>query len=158
MIIRQRCSPSRSTGTGGHGTAERITARQCTDANIGFNSLGVLLSSMAQEVCIVIGAEDRVRLTAIVGDRSRPLKHLQRSRVVLFSADRLPVIEVARRAGVSRPAVWRWPRRYAQAGVEGLLHGQTRPPGKSTVAPATLPQLLPLTSPQPPRPTTPRTR
>src|SRR5260370_12275824 len=105
MIIRQRCSPSRSTGTGGHGTAERITARQCTDANIGFNSLGVLLSSMAQEVCVVIGAEDRVRLTPIVGDRSRPLKHLQRSRVVLFSADRLPLIEAALPAHLPPPPI-----------------------------------------------------
>src|SRR5260370_828091 len=109
---------------------------------------------MAQEVCIVIGAEDRVRLTAIVGDRSRPLKHLQRSRVVLFSADRLPVIEVARRAGVSRPAVWRWQRRYAEAGVEGLLHDKTRPPGKAPVAPATVAEVLALTCAEPPGETT----
>ena len=54
---------------------------------------------MAQEVGVFVGAEDRARLTAIVGDRSRPLKHVQRCRIVLFSADQLPVIEVARRAG-----------------------------------------------------------
>ena len=90
----------------------------------------LLSGGMAQEVCVVVGAEDRARLTAIVGDRSRPLKHVQRSRIVLFSADRLPVIEVARRAGVSRPAVWRWQRRYAEAGLEGLLRDKTRPPAR----------------------------
>ncbi len=35
------------------------------------------------------------------------------------SADRLTVAEVARRAGVGRPAVWRWQRRFAEAGVDG---------------------------------------
>jgi transposase len=29
--------------------------------------------------------------------------------------------EVARRAGVSRPLVWRWQARYAEQGVDGLL-------------------------------------
>ena len=60
---------------------------------------------MAQTVSVIVSAEERVRLTAIVGDRSRPLKHVQRARIVLHSADRLTVLEVARRASVSRPAV-----------------------------------------------------
>jgi hypothetical protein len=42
---------------------------------------------------------------AIIDDRNRPLKHIQRAQIILFSADRLPVLQVARRAGVSRPAV-----------------------------------------------------
>ena len=55
----------------------------------------------------MVGADDCARLAAVVGDRSRALKHVQRARIVLFSAERLSVLEVARRAGVSRPAVWR---------------------------------------------------
>ena len=51
---------------------------------------------MAQTV-VIVSAEERVRLAAIVGGRSRPLKHVQRARIVLHSADRLPVLEVARR-------------------------------------------------------------
>lgn len=39
--------------------------------------------------------------------------------VVLLSADRLPVLEIARRIGVSRPMVWRWQQRYAEEGLEG---------------------------------------
>ena len=38
---------------------------------------------------------------------------------------------MARRAGISRPAVWRWQRRYAEAGVDGLLRDKTRKPGKA---------------------------
>ena len=34
--------------------------------------------------------EDRARLAAIIGDRSLALKHVQRARIVLYSADRLP--------------------------------------------------------------------
>src|SRR5436309_14268211 len=79
---------------------------------------------MAQTVSVIVSAEERVRLAAIVGDRSRPLKHVQRARIVLHSADRLPVLEVAHRASVSRPAVWRWQRRYAEEGVEPLKPGK----------------------------------
>src|SRR3984893_10640702 len=50
---------------------------------------------MAQTVCILLGEEDRTRLAAIVGDRNRPQKHVQRARIVLLSADRLPVLAVA---------------------------------------------------------------
>jgi len=85
---------------------------------------------MAQDVCVIVGAEDRVRLSAVVGERSRPHKHVVRARIILLSADRLAVAAVARRAGVGRPSVWRWQRRYAEEGVDGLLRDKTRPPGK----------------------------
>ena len=62
---------------------------------------------MAQTVSVIITAEERARLAAIVGDRSRPLKHVQRARILLHSTDRLSVLEVARRITISRPAVWR---------------------------------------------------
>lgn len=62
---------------------------------------------MAQDVSVIVRDDDRARLEAIVGDRNQRQKHMQRARIVLLSADRLPVAAVARRAGVSRPAVWR---------------------------------------------------
>ena len=84
---------------------------------------------MAQTVCVILDDGERARLAAIADDRLRPLKHLQRARIVLLSAERLSVQAVARQAGVSRPAVWRWQQRYGEAGVDGLLHDKTRPPG-----------------------------
>jgi Homeodomain-like domain len=89
---------------------------------------------MAQTVCVLPPAEDRQRLLAIVADRNRPLKHVQRAHIVLWSADRLPVQEVARRAGVSRPAVWRWQARYAEQGVDGLLRDKSRKPGRAPLS------------------------
>ncbi len=50
-----------------------------------------------------------------------------------LSAERLNVQEVARQAGVSRPAVWRWQQRYGEEGVDGLLRDKTRPPGTPAV-------------------------
>jgi transposase len=104
---------------------------------------------MVQELSVISSDEDRVRLEAIVGDRNRLLKQTQRARIVLLSAERLPVLQVAVRAGVSRPVVWRWQRRYAEAGVEGLLRDKTRPPGKKPVAIETVNKVLALTCGEP---------
>ena len=105
---------------------------------------------MAQTVCVIVGTEDRARLATIIGDRSLPLKHVQHARIIHFSADRLPVLEVARRAGVSRPAVWRWQQRYGEEGINGLLRDKTRPPGRPPLPPATIAKVLALTCSEPP--------
>ena len=105
---------------------------------------------MAQDLCVIVGTEDRVRLATVVGDRGRPLKHVQRARIVLLSAERLTVLEVARRVGISRPAVWRWQRRYGEEGVDGLLRDTSRPPGKPRLLAATVAEVLALTCSDPP--------
>jgi transposase len=69
----------------------------------------------------VVSAEDRARLEAILANRNRAQKHVARAQIILGSAARLPVAEIARRAGVGRPAVWRWQRRFAEDGFDGLL-------------------------------------
>ena len=90
--------------------------------------------SMAQTVCPLVSAADRQRLAAILADRNRPQKHVARARIILHSAERLDVAEVARRAGISRPAVWRWQVRFAEAGIDGLVRDKTRKPGKPPTA------------------------
>src|ERR1700733_3570609 len=105
---------------------------------------------MAQIVCVLPPSEDRERLMAIVADRNRPLKHVQRARIVVYSADRLPVQEVARRASVSRPAVWRWQARYAEQGVEGLLRDRTRKPGRAPLSAKVVAKVMDLTCSEPP--------
>ena len=49
---------------------------------------------------------------------------------------------MARRAGVSRPAVWRWQRRFAELGVDGLLREKPRIPGKPPLPRETVERLL----------------
>jgi transposase len=105
---------------------------------------------MAQIVCPVVSVEDRARLEAIVADRNRAQKHVARARIILASAEHLTVAAVARRAGVGRPAVWRWQRRYAEAGVEGVLRDASRKPGKAPLGGATVHRVVELTCAAPP--------
>jgi transposase len=105
---------------------------------------------MAQSVSILLSPEDRARLAAVAGDRNSPQKHVQRARIILFSAERLPVLTVARQAFVSRPAVWRWQQRYAEQGADGLLRDKTRKPGKSPLPPETVAKVLALPCSEPP--------
>lgn len=105
---------------------------------------------MAQTVCILLPAEDRARLAAVIGDRNSPQKHARRAHIILLSADRLPVIEVARQTGVGRPTVWRWQQRFAEEGVEGLLRDKTRKPGKSPLSTGTVAEVLALPCREPP--------
>ena len=105
---------------------------------------------MAQTLSILLFPEDRARLAAVIGDRNNPQKHVQRAQIVLHSAEKRSVLDVARRSGVSRPAVWRWQRRYAEQGVDGLLRDKTRKPGKTPLPAKTVAKVLALPCSEPP--------
>ena len=105
---------------------------------------------MAQSVCVIVSAVDRERLEAIVAGRNQRQKYVERARIVLASADRGPALQVAQSIGVSRPTVWRWQQRFAEAGVEGLLRDKTRKPGKAPIAADKAAQLVALTCTEPP--------
>ncbi len=105
---------------------------------------------MAQTVCVIVSMSDRQRLQAIESDRNGLQKHAGRARVVLASAQGDPVQRVATLLGVSRPMVWRWQRRFAEAGVEGLLCDKTRKPGKPPVAAETVARVVAMTCTAPP--------
>lgn len=76
---------------------------------------------------MIVSASDRRRLEGIAADRNRPREHVERARVVPASAEDGSVQRVAAAVGVSRPTVWRWQRRYAEASVAGLLRDKTPP-------------------------------
>jgi len=106
---------------------------------------------MSQTVCILLNPADRVQLEAIVSDRNRPLKHVQRAMIILFSAERLTVQDVARRVGSVVPA--------SGAGNSGLARkGQradprqdkTRPPGKAPLGTSVAARVLALACSEPP--------
>jgi hypothetical protein len=46
--------------------------------------------------------------------------------------------------------VWRWQRRFAEGGVEGLLRDATRKPGKAPLGDATVHRVVALTRAEPP--------
>lgn len=101
---------------------------------------------MGQTVCIILGASDRKRLQGIVADRNRQHKHIERARAMLASAELgRPVQRIALEVGVSRPMVWRWQQRFAEAGVDGLLRDKTRKPGKPPIPAETVERVVALT-------------
>src|SRR5512147_3130490 len=97
---------------------------------------------MAQTVSVIVGAENRARLAAVVGDRKRLQKHVQRARIVLLSAERLPVLAVALQGrdqpacGVALAAAVRRSR------GDGLLRDKTRKPGKPRLSAETVAKVL----------------
>jgi hypothetical protein len=46
------------------------------------------MGAVPQQVCVVLNAAEREQLAAIVTDRNRPRKHVERAGIVLASADR----------------------------------------------------------------------
>ena len=109
---------------------------------------------MAQSVCVLLSASDRKCLEAIASDRNQPRKFIERVQVVLASANGRPVQQVATETDVSRPMVWRWQRRFAEEGPDGLLRDKTRRPGKPPIPAETVAQVVALTCGEPPPGTT----
>jgi transposase len=82
---------------------------------------------MRQGIVVEVSAADRARLEGVAADRNSPQKHVWRARIVLLTADGRGTVEIMRRTGKSKTAVWRWQERFMQAGVDGLLRDKTRP-------------------------------
>ena len=96
---------------------------------------------------IPLSAEDRQTLQRWLTSRSQALgpKQKLRARIVLMSADGCSTNEIMRVLKVSNPTLNLWRRRFLEEGVEGLLKGKTRPPGKSKIAPEKIEEILTLT-------------
>ena len=112
---------------------------------------------MRSGVEIRLGPGDRERLEAVVADRNNAQKHVWRARIILATVEGCGTAKIMRRAGVSKPCVWRWQRRFMEAGVDGLLHDKTRKPGKAPVPEPIVAQLVEHTLGVPPGETTHRT-
>src|SRR4030081_1591389 len=102
---------------------------------------------MRAGIVVNVTRADRLRLEAIVADRSAPQKHVWRANVILATADGCGTAEIMRRSGKSKPEVWTWQARFMAEGVEGLLREKTRKPGKPTLPPHTSGRDHPLDGP-----------
>ena len=90
---------------------------------------------MRPGIIVDVSTADRARLEAVVADRNSRQKHVWRARIVLLSGDGLGTVEIMRRTGKSKIAVWRWQERFMHEGVEGLLRDKTRPSRVSAARP-----------------------
>ena len=96
---------------------------------------------MRAGISIEVSAADRGRLERIVADRNSPQKHVWRARIILATAEGCGTAEVMRRAGVSKPCVWRWQERFMREGGAGLVRDKTRKPGLQPLPPAVVERL-----------------
>ena len=99
---------------------------------------------------IEVAAGDRARLEAIVADRNRRRKHVERARIVLLSADGVGTLSIMRQVGCAKTTVWRWQERFMAEGVDGLLRDRSRPPGKAPLAGAVVARVVELSLGEPP--------
>jgi transposase len=109
---------------------------------------------MRAGISVKVTRADRLRLEAIVADRSAPQKHVWRANIILATADGDGTTEIMRRSGKSKPVVWRWQERFMQEGVDGLLRDKTRKPGKAPLPAATVQYVIDLVLGPPPGETT----
>jgi len=105
---------------------------------------------MRKGVSFTVGADERVRLKAVVADPKRAQKHVWRARIVLLSADGLGTQAIMRATGKSKNCVWRWQERFMEEGVAGLLRDKTRPPGKPPLSRERVAEIVRLTRTPPP--------
>lgn len=75
---------------------------------------------------LVIDASQRRDLERMARSRDLTLRVMTRARIVLAAAEGNSNREVARRLGVSRPAVLEWRARFVAGGVETLLREAPR--------------------------------
>jgi transposase len=85
------------------------------------------------QTSIVLCAKDRAELERIVADGNERQKIVKRARIVLMTAQGLGVTAVMRAVGVSKTTVWRWQEYFAEAGVNGLVKGRSKPPGRKPI-------------------------
>jgi transposase len=109
---------------------------------------------MREGIDIEVSAADRERLAAVVADRNSPQKHVWRARIILATGEGCGTAEIMRRAGVSKPCVWRWQERFMREGVAGLLRDKTRKPGLPSLPSALVDHVIELTLAEPPGETT----
>src|SRR5215472_14106692 len=109
---------------------------------------------MREGISIEVSAADRERLAAVVADRNSPQKHVWRARIILATAAGCGTGEIMRRAGVSKPCVWRWQERFMRQGAAGLLRDMSRKPGLPPLPPALVDRVVALTLTEPPGETT----
>jgi transposase len=105
---------------------------------------------MREGISIEVSAADCERLAAVVADRNSLQKHVWRARVILATAEGCGTAEIMRRAGVSKPCVWRWQERFMREGVVGLLRDKTRKPGLPPLPATLIDRVVALTLAEPP--------
>ena len=69
---------------------------------------------------IVLSDEERAELERVAALQRAPYRDVQRAKLVVYAADGLSNVEIARRLDMSERNVGRWRRRFAEQRLGGL--------------------------------------
>ena len=105
---------------------------------------------MRTGISFTVSLADRLRLQAIVAAPRSLQKHVWRAHIILLSDDGLGTMAIRAATGKSKTCIWRWQERFMMAGVDGLLHDKTRPPGVAPVPADRVAEIVRLTQAPPP--------
>src|ERR1700712_239183 len=103
---------------------------------------------MRPGITISLSSSDHTRLVEIAADRNSPQKHVWRAQIVLLSAQGVGTNEIMRVTGEAKTCVWRWQKRFMEAGTEGLLVDKTRPSRIAPLDAAGVERVVALTGPK----------
>ena len=69
---------------------------------------------------LVVSSQDREQLERMARSSSLPHRAVRQARALLWAADGVPNVEIARRSAVDPDAVRAWRRRFEEKGVAGV--------------------------------------
>ena len=82
---------------------------------------------------IEVTAQERTVLEATARKYTLPYREVVRAKIILLSAEGLPIDEIALRLNTRREVVWKWRKRFLQEGLDGLQERSRR--GRPAVFP-----------------------
>jgi transposase len=94
--------------------------------------------------------DQRAELVAYAKSRDVYPEVALRARMILWEDEGLSIGKIALRAGVSRPTLNKWRKRYREHGIAGLAH-RDRPGGRRRIPPQVRSRILALTRTSPPQ-------
>ncbi len=75
---------------------------------------------------LAVSGEQHAMLRTLAGSQTAPMREVQRARILLRHEEGMPLAEIARRVGVSRPTVYQCIDKAVDTGVEAALRDRPR--------------------------------
>lgn len=70
---------------------------------------------------MALSLEDRLELESVAKKPSSPQGLVQRCRIVLMTADKVPVEQIEKKLDTTRATIRKWKERYVERGFDGLF-------------------------------------
>jgi transposase len=91
---------------------------------------------MEHDARFTLDRKVRSEFQRLLADGNTPQKIAKRARIILMTAEGRGIMAIMREVGVSKTTVWRWQEYFVEAGVEGLVKGRSKPPGRKPISAA----------------------